>query len=1690
MGTPLHIVALAEARELLSVLRRNRRFGYFLAFTAASQPSEHPFVKEIKLLRDIILENNKASSSVRSDAESEHLIPESSLRLVLEPFLHVITSRDASGLITGVALQSVDRIISTLFHLISLKVDETLWKEYVPTLNIVVDSIAACRFDVTDPAADEVVLSRITSVIARVATSPAASFLSDAAMLRGIEACLGVASGRRRASELLRRSAERALCNIVSSIGNCTRQIASTCTEKASTEAIVKTLSFESATSNANGVAYNLTFSTEGFDESGPLSGTVVAAVILVACRMAESPSSSSSDERVLGLQMLSSLLTFGGQGLMRIPPVRDVLLRDCSRVLLRCVGAFKSPLPVIAASFTTTRLLVHALCTEGMAFLAALLGNVYPCYVSGVENIKAATIFENIKATSQGNTSNGTSHGGNPNSKASSGALPNDVSDGIAVEINPVVREVGLESLADLLAAPGLLSSIYAVVDCDLKSEDVVGPLLITLGQASMSARPRRRSRRLRASSSGSARMAGAISGGDSDDEDSGLIAGVGSDSQRFSRSAALLCAETVLAMVRTIGERLDEQTELSAPNESSELTTLTEKRRSMRKQKVRCQKMAMSFNSQSRINRGEKLIAFLRDSNRISNTSQVDNVQDELDNDIADCVKFLRETKGLDKEMIGVILGEPDDISRRILSAFTATFNFQRRLLRDCIRLYLESFRLPKEAQKITRIIECFSQSFYAQNRGLEQAETEEKSEYNVAGLFKNADAVFSLTFSIIMLNTDLYNDNVKRKMSLEQFINNNKGINANEDFPRWLLEKIYSSIASSEIKIYGESGVEAMTSAHWEECVEDMCSRNRLLLDPRSAKNFDEDIFVQCWQSAIAAAIVMLSEAGDANQAQKALEGFLSVARCATAFRQSGPVDVVVASLVNATNIREGPLYGAVYRFGTDIKAQMAAVVLTDVARQCGDFLRNDGWQALVSYVLRLHALNILPDELEKSIGGNGTDLNVHGEPLPRSLLIPSWWPSQTEKKVDGGSEDDEKTKKPSRPKGILAVLFAASIGSDGSSDEEMDYDDGGNSEWTGVKSVRVSNTPPSYLKVRSNEQMEAQKLARKCISRCRIEDILIDEVKVLRSDALLCLTKSIARAAGRILDASSAYPSTPSNEQDVEAIGGTNANVSPVQSIEKVQEHMGLNVMDFAPSSPPEDSSAIIGVSAGMRGDSSSIEIDLEYHGFSNNASWSGATRERDEKKAREFVVAFCIDLLCNLTLQNRDRLHIPWPALHSVLVRIIAPATKPSALLERSIIGLLRVATRLLHRDELHNDVLRTLNLIVRLPNEVTSALSSPIAAGLYNVVKSHGVHIVSTSGWHAIFSIIESMPSASPVAVDTSLKVLSFILTEKTSLNALRSKTFAPILDSIMAYVTDGSVNASLQALELLYLLSRRIPELKSEDDKVDSSENHAALDNEVGGEEGVLWAEFWGPLLKGFATGARDPRGKVRNEALTVLEKVIAVCGTDGLSAQQWKVALSTVLFPLMKQLFSTQGFLEATVEAERSAQRKLRIVSSASANGKNRRVLSSVHDEQLLKSVSAACRKSRLQAFHLTSKTFLQHHSFIAAGLPPKEFTDLWLGVLEVYRVALIGGDEDADALVTSEPDELREHVPESVKNLMLVMSDSGLLTETEPERWNPTFESIRTFLPDTVADVESLFAVLTEISNSKQQQVPANS
>lgn len=82
-----------------------------------------------------------------------------------------------------------------------------------------------------------------------------------------------------------------------------------------------------------------------------------------------------------------------------------------------------------------------------------------------------------------------------------------------------------------------------------------------------------------------------------------------------------------------------------------------------------------------------------------------------------------------------------------------------------------------------------------------------------------------------------------------------------------------------------------------------------------------------------------------------------------------------------------------------FGTRIKAQMAAVSMFGVARQSGDWLRQGGWEALIDCVLKLHAVDLLPAQLEQDLCTYGPDLvdPTGAGPAP-SGIIPQWWPCE--------------------------------------------------------------------------------------------------------------------------------------------------------------------------------------------------------------------------------------------------------------------------------------------------------------------------------------------------------------------------------------------------------------------------------------------------------------------------------------------------------------------------------------------------------------------------------------------------------------------------------------------------------------------------------------------------------------------
>ena len=68
----------------------------------------------------------------------------------------------------------------------------------------------------------------------------------------------------------------------------------------------------------------------------------------------------------------------------------------------------------------------------------------------------------------------------------------------------------------------------------------------------------------------------------------------------------------------------------------------------------------------------------------------------------------RFLRETPGLNKVVLGDFLGRGDQPNVDVLAAMVALFDFGRLTVDEALRVFLEAFRLPGEAQQIDRIVQ----------------------------------------------------------------------------------------------------------------------------------------------------------------------------------------------------------------------------------------------------------------------------------------------------------------------------------------------------------------------------------------------------------------------------------------------------------------------------------------------------------------------------------------------------------------------------------------------------------------------------------------------------------------------------------------------------------------------------------------------------------------------------------------------------------------------------------------------------------------------------------------------------------------------------------------------------------------------------------------------------------------------
>ncbi|QRD03999.1 hypothetical protein JI435_138560, partial [Parastagonospora nodorum SN15] len=125
--------------------------------------------------------------------------------------------------------------------------------------------------------------------------------------------------------------------------------------------------------------------------------------------------------------------------------------------------------------------------------------------------------------------------------------------------------------------------------------------------------------------------------------------------------------------------------------------------------------------------------------------------------------------EANNLDKSIVASYLSKTDDaFLLSVLRSYMRKFAFFGDPIDMAVRKLLMQVELPKETQQIDRVLQGFADRYHECN----------------PGIYTNADKAYFISFSIIILHTDVFNKNNKRKMTRLDYIKNSSCEGVSDD------------------------------------------------------------------------------------------------------------------------------------------------------------------------------------------------------------------------------------------------------------------------------------------------------------------------------------------------------------------------------------------------------------------------------------------------------------------------------------------------------------------------------------------------------------------------------------------------------------------------------------------------------------------------------------------------------------------------------------------------------------------------------------------------------------------------------------------------------------------------------------------------------------------------------------------
>lgn len=135
---------------------------------------------------------------------------------------------------------------------------------------------------------------------------------------------------------------------------------------------------------------------------------------------------------------------------------------------------------------------------------------------------------------------------------------------------------------------------------------------------------------------------------------------------------------------------------------------------------------------------------------------------------------------------------------------------------------------------------------------------------------------------------------------------------------------------------------------------------------------------------------------------------------------------------------------------------------------------------------------------------------------------------------------------------------------------------------------------------------------------------------------------------------------------------------------------------------------------------------------------------------------EDTAVFFLELLIKVVIQNRDRIQLIWKGVREHLTNLVLSG-QHNFLTERAVVGMLRLAMRLLRREEMLNETVSSLQVLLLIKPTVLKFVCKQITFGICELIRSNVTNVTSVNCWNTLLSILEvagagaKPPSASQI---------------------------------------------------------------------------------------------------------------------------------------------------------------------------------------------------------------------------------------------------------------------------------------------------------------------------------------------------